>query len=286
VQFLQAEGGAVDPGRDAARGRRWPVVLERDADEPSASRDEHRPGSIAPEPRELAFGVRVTLDQVLRPLRVARDSRLQIFGPAVVDHDGRDSHQDSTTDADRPCLAAKTVGESVAAAGDREHRQRRAERVRDRDRDDPPADAIRCGVRRERCEHRSAARHEYEPEGCTQDETAAEITGTPARQEEERPLGQLADLRDDQDQREQQEKSSADPDLMLLVDADEPPEPCSGQKKGGEGRDDAGCNRVRSPLCPGAAARQHNREDREDAGSERGDHARRERNRDEDEHLL
>ena len=73
---------------------------------------------------------------------------------------------------------------------------------------------------------------------------------------------------------------------MPRADPDQAPEPGAGEQEGGEGSDEAGGDRVWPPLRAGAAAREHDRQDGQDAGRDCGDDSRRERDRDEDEHVL
>ena len=240
---------------------------------------------LTSEPVEPVLRRRVALDRVLHPLRVAGHLRLEVLRPALIDHDRGRGHQHTARDANSLCVLPEPRRQASTAVRDREQRQRRAGGVRNRDRDDPAADAICRGVRRQCCEHRPAARDEHEPEARAQEEASAEVTGAPTSDEEEGPLYELADLRHDQRQREHEQQGRPDLDLVLRADPDQAPQPGAGEQEGGERRDEAGGNRIRPPLVPAAgAAGEHDRQHREDAGRERGDDARRERDRDEDEH--
>jgi hypothetical protein len=73
---------------------------------------------------------------------------------------------------------------------------------------------------------------------------------------------------------------------MLRADPEQAPQPRAGEQERGEGGDQAGGDRVRAAFRARAAACEDDRQHREDAGRERGDDARRERDRDEDEHGL
>src|SRR6266508_1716977 len=109
-------------------------------------------------------------------------------------------------------------------------------------------------------------------------------TAAPASNEEEGSFYELAYLRHDQRQSEREQQNRPDLDLVHRADADQAPQPCAGEQEGGERRDEAGGNRVRPPGSRSCATGEHDRQHREDAGCERGDDARRERDRDEDEH--
>ena len=89
------------------------------------------------------------------------------------------------------------------------------------------------------------------------------------------------------DQREgkDSEQDGTDLDLVLLADAEQTPKPRAREQKRCERRDEPGGNRVGVALRAGPAG-EDDRQHREDAGREDGDHARRECDRDEDEHFL
>ena len=236
------------------------------------------------EPVEPALRCRVALNGVLHPLRVTGHLGLEVLCPALIDDDCRGGHQHTARDPNSLCMVAETRRQTSTAVGDREQWQRRAGGVRNRDRDDPPADTICRCVRRQRCEHRPATWDEYEPEARAQEEASAEVTGAPTSGEAERSFYELAHLRHDQRQREREQQGRPDLDLVLCADADQAPQPGAGEQEGGERRDEAGGNRIRPPVSRSCATGEHDRQHREDARRERGDDARRERDRDEDEH--
>ena len=123
----------------------------------------------------------------------------------------------------------------------------------------------------------AAALSEHEP--------SAVVTSAPTVQQDERPFHQLAELRHDQRHRQYEQEGRADLDLMLRADPEQSPQPRAREQERREGGDETGRDGVRPPLRSSAgAAGQHDRQHGKDAGRERGDDARRERDRDEDEH--
>jgi hypothetical protein len=138
--------------------------------------------------------------------------------------------------------------DAPAAGGDREQRQRRADRIGERDRDEPAAHTVACHVGCERGQDGPAARYEDEAERRAEQETATEVAEAESRHERQRPLDPLAEARDQQRQREEAEQHRADLDLVLLVDPEQAPQPGAREQKGGEGRDEAGGDREGTAL--------------------------------------
>jgi hypothetical protein len=99
-------------------------------------------------------------------------------------------------------VGAKCPRSSLAGEGDREHRQRRTDRIRDREQQPVESDVALGGDHRHRCEHRACARDEDESEARAEEEAAAEISGTAPRQRLQRPGKQLADLRHEECERD------------------------------------------------------------------------------------
>ena len=202
------------------------VVLQRHLAEARRqllpARERSRLG-LAAEPGEPVLRRRAALDRVLHPLRVTGHLRLEALGPALVDDDRGRGHQHAARDRARPVRAGGNASRALDCPRDREHRQRRAGRVRNRDRDDPAADAIGRDVRGQRCEHRPAARDEHEPEARAEEEAAAEVAGAPTSEEAEGPLDELADLGHDQRQREHEQQHRPDLDLVLRADPEQAP---------------------------------------------------------------
>src|SRR5262249_33154641 len=118
------------------------------------------------------------------------------------------------------------------------------------------------------------ARHEHEPEARTKQEPTAEVAASATREELERALEPVADLRDDERQRRDQQRGDADLQLVLRADVQLAPDPRTREGEEREGRDEPGDDRVRAaPVVGRAAAREDDRQDGEDARRERGDHA-------------
>ena len=140
-----------------------------------------------------------------------------------------------------------------------EHRQRRADRVRDRDRDRLQAELDARRDDRDRADHRPAAGHEHEAEAHAEQEAAAEVAARGAAAEaRERPLEQHA----------RPAARSASPRAGSSSAIETLRRRSCGQAelrraarprtsvKDDEARDEAGDDRVRPPAAAGGPARE------------------------------
>ena len=173
---------------------------------------------------------------------------------------------------------------AAAAVRDREHRERGAQRIRERDEDRARADAVQAGQPADGAEDRTCARDEDEPETRAEDEAAAEISCPPARQERKRPLEQLTRAWDDEG--DCQHKQQCDRDLRQRGRAQlQRGEDRRGrERERRERRDEPGDDRIRAAPAAASAAREHDRQHRQDAGRQHRDESRTERNREQHEH--
>ena len=141
------------------------------------------------------------------------------------------------------------------------------------------------GERRDRREHRPRARDEDEAEADAEHEPAAEIAAAPPRHERERPLEQVADLRDEERRGEHEEQRDREVAQEVLRQPERREERRRREREQREARDEPGDDRERRRRpVPARAAGEDDRQHRQDARRHRGDHPREEADPEQDDH--
>ena len=164
--------------------------------------------SREPQPSQLALCPRALLDLLLEGLRVAGNRSRELLVGAERDRDRRDADEGTRDAPGRlrvPAEEAHALGEPLAADGDREHRHSGATGVGDRheERLEPAAAGRR--QRGHRGEHRPGAGDEDETQARAQHDPAALGARPPAGEEEQGPLREPCDGREEQRRRQHEE---------------------------------------------------------------------------------
>ena len=188
--------------------------------------------------------------------------------------------------AQRERMRAQRRRDALSADRDAEQHDARAERVRDRERDRAEAEVHACGLRGDVREDRAAARHEREPERAAEQEAAVHVPAAPAAEPRERALDQLAELREEQCRRDDEEQRDRDVSQQVLRQAE-----LVEQVRGEEDRDDERRqhprdDRERTATAATRASGEDDRQDGQDARRDRRDHARQERDPEQYQHLV
>ena len=173
----------------------------------------------------------------------------------------------------------------LAADGDREHRDRRADRVRAGHENDPRPTSPLADSTRDRREHGAGAGHEDEPETEPEHEAVAVGRRAAARQEQERTLEQPRDARESRLAARTQHGRDRQVAQEILGKSERAQERAPGEREDGERENEPRDDHVRAPaIGAGRAAGEDERQHGQDAGRERGDDAGDERDPEEDQH--
>ena len=277
AQVGERLGAGVEPARDAAELRGRAVVLEHALAAPGCL---GRAG--AGQLTQLALCSRRALEPVLQRLGVAGNPGLEVLVDPERHRErgGADEHACRATDGDR--VRAEGSRGPLAGERDREHGQGRAGRVGQREQHAFEADLAVGGDHADGGEHGSRAGDEDEPEAGAEEEAAAEVARAAACERLQRAGDELAHLRHEQRQRDEEEERDREVPQQVLRQSEPVEQPGREEREDGEADDDARDDRERPP--PGRAAREHDRQHRQDAGRERRDDPGDEADREQDQH--
>ncbi len=272
--------GRVEPARDAGELRRCAEVAQALV----------AGGRVLPpgQPVEPAVGRRAALDPLLERLGVAGHGGLEAAVGAERDRERRhaDHGAEHPSNAERMGPHRAHADRPAPARGDEEHRHGRSERVREREHDDVQSEVAARRHDGDGCKDGSGAGHKDEPECGAEQQSAAEVAGRPAAQAYQRPLEPLPQPWEEERGGDDEEQDQREVAEEVLRQPERVEQPDAGQREGGEARDQAGDDCVRPPPPARGAAREQDRQHRQDARRQRRDQPCGKADCDQDEHGL
>ncbi len=244
----------VEPADEAGELRRRAVVLER----ARSVLGDHLGRARSRQLLELVVGE--PFEPLLNRLDVVRHLQLQVLVEPERHCERSRCDENAADDAKRLRARAKPCRSALAREGDRQHRQGGADGEGEREPDSLDSDLARRGDRRDRGENGSGARDEHQPEARAEQEAAAEVARAPSGQALKRPGDELADLRHEQRERDEEKQRDRQVAEEVIRQADLVEEPRCEEGEDGEADDDPRDDRERTPAR--RAAGEHDREHR------------------------